>query len=74
GRPGPGLVSHMLVGKYCDHLPLERQSKIYAREGVDLHRSTLSVNHGDIRGHLPAQIGATLGMSVALWRVCSPHS
>jgi len=42
GRPGPGLVSHMLVGKFCDHLPLERQSKIYAREGVDLHRSTLS--------------------------------
>ena len=31
GRPGPGLVAHMLVGKYCDHLPLERQSKIYAR-------------------------------------------
>ncbi len=24
GRPGPGLVAHMLVGKYCDHLPLER--------------------------------------------------
>ncbi|WP_296939718.1 IS66 family transposase [Marivita sp. XM-24bin2] len=42
GRPGPGLVSHMLVSKYCDHLPLGRQSKIYAREGVDLHRSTLS--------------------------------
>ena len=42
GRPGPGLVAHMLVGKYCDHLPLERQSRIYAREGVDLHRSTLS--------------------------------
>jgi len=41
GRPGPGLVSHMLVGKYCDHLPLERQSGIYAREGVNLHRSTL---------------------------------
>lgn len=35
-------MAHMLVGKYCDHLPLERQSKIYAREGVDLHRSTLS--------------------------------
>ncbi|MBM1817369.1 IS66 family transposase [Pseudosulfitobacter pseudonitzschiae] len=42
GRPGPGLVSHMLIGKFCDHLPLERQSKMYAREGVDLHRSTLS--------------------------------
>ncbi len=42
GRPGPGLVAHVLVGKYCDHLPLDRQSRIYAREGVDLHRSTLS--------------------------------
>lgn len=42
GRPGPRLVAHVLVGKYCDHLPLDRQSRIYAREGVDLHRSTLS--------------------------------
>ncbi len=42
GRPGPGLLSHMLIGKYCDHLPLERQSKIFARAGVDLHRSTLT--------------------------------
>ena len=42
GRPGPGLLAHVLVGKYCDHLPLDRQSKIYAREKVDLHRSTLT--------------------------------
>lgn len=42
GRPGPGLLAHVLVGKYCDHLPLDRQSKIYAREQVDLHRSTLT--------------------------------
>ena len=42
GRPGPGLLAHVLVGKYCDHLPLERQSKIYAREQVDLYRSTLT--------------------------------
>ncbi len=40
GRPGPGLLAHVLVGKYCDHLSLDRQSKIYARENVDLHRST----------------------------------
>jgi len=33
-----------------------------------------SVNRGDKRGHLPAQNGATLGMSGALWRVCSSHS
>jgi hypothetical protein len=31
-----------LVGKYCDHLPLYRQSQIYAREGIDLDRSTLA--------------------------------
>ena len=42
GRPGPGLLAHVLVGKYCDHLPLDRQSKIFAREKVDLHRSTLT--------------------------------
>ncbi len=42
GRAGPGLLAHVLVGKYCDHLPLHRQSAIYAREKVDLHRSTLT--------------------------------
>ena len=42
GRPGPGLLAHVLVGKYCDHLPLYRQSEIYARNKVDLHRSTLT--------------------------------
>ena len=31
-----------MIGKYCDHLPLDRQSKIFARERVDLHRSTLT--------------------------------
>jgi len=42
GRPGPGLLAHVLVSKYADHLPLYRQSEIYAREGVDLERSTLA--------------------------------
>ncbi|MEQ8730134.1 MULTISPECIES: IS66 family transposase [Alphaproteobacteria] len=41
GRAGPGLLAHVLVGKYCDHVPLYRQSEIYAREKVELHRSTL---------------------------------
>jgi transposase len=39
---GPGLLAHVLVSKYCDHLPLYRQSEIYAREGVVLERSTLA--------------------------------
>jgi transposase len=38
---GPGLLAHVLVSKYCDHLPLYRQSEIYGRAGVDLERSTL---------------------------------
>lgn len=42
GRPGPSLLAHILVGKYCDHLPLDRQSKIFARENVHLPRSTLT--------------------------------
>jgi transposase len=35
GRPGPGLLAHVLVSKYADHLPLYRQSQIYEREGID---------------------------------------
>ncbi|WP_145144490.1 IS66 family transposase [Roseomonas gilardii] len=42
GRPGPGLLAHVLVSKYCDHLPLYRQSEIYARDGVDLPRGLLA--------------------------------
>ena len=42
GRPGPGLLAHVLVSKYADHLPLYRQSQIFARDGIDLERSTLT--------------------------------
>ena len=42
GRPGPGLLAHVLVSKYADHLPLYRQSQIFAREGIDLDRSTMA--------------------------------
>jgi transposase len=42
GLPGPGLLAHVLVSKFADHLPLYRQSDIFAREGIDLCRSTLA--------------------------------
>lgn len=42
GLPGPALLAHVLVGKFCDHLPLYRQSAIYARSQVELDRSTLA--------------------------------
>jgi len=41
GRATPATLAHLLVSKYCDHLPLYRQSEIYAREGLELDRSTL---------------------------------
>jgi len=42
GMAGPGLLAHVLVSKYADHLPLYRQEEIYAREGIELERSTLA--------------------------------
>ncbi len=38
GQAGAGLLAHVLVAKLCDHLPLFRQSKIYASHGVDPER------------------------------------
>ncbi|MCB1996971.1 MAG: IS66 family transposase [Rhodoferax sp.] len=49
GLPGPALLAHVMVGKYCDHQPLYRLSGIFARDGVVLDRSTLGgwVDQGD---------------------------
>jgi transposase len=41
--PAPGLLAHIVVGKYCDHLPLYRQEQIYQqRHGVNLPRQSLT--------------------------------
>jgi len=37
-----GLLAHVLVAKYADHLPLYRQETIYARAGAPIPRSTLA--------------------------------
>lgn len=43
GLAAPGLLAHILVSKYCDHLPLYRQEQIYAqRHGLNLPRQTLA--------------------------------
>src|SRR5688572_26230245 len=42
GLPTEALVAQVLVAKYADHLPLYRQSQIYARQGIALDRSTLA--------------------------------
>ena len=42
GLPTEGLIAHVLVSKYADHLPLYRQAQIYSRQGINLDRSTLA--------------------------------
>lgn len=42
GQAGPGLLAHVAIAKYCDHVPLYRQAEIYARDGVDLDRAMLA--------------------------------
>ena len=42
GLAGPGLLAHVLMSKYGDHLPLYRQQGIYERHGIELSRSTLA--------------------------------
>jgi transposase len=41
GLPGPGLLAHVIVSKYVDHLPLHRLERVYERQGLFLSRSTL---------------------------------
>ena len=41
GLPGPGLLAHVAVSKYADHLPLYRLEGIFKRQGVELTRSTM---------------------------------
>jgi len=50
--PTEGAIAHVLVSKYADHLPLYRQSQIYNRSGLDLHRSTLAGWVGKASFHL----------------------
>jgi transposase len=58
GLAGSGLLAHVLVSKYCDHLPLYRQSEIYARSGVELERSTLADWVGQCSALLAPLVGS----------------
>lgn len=63
GIPTPGLLAHLLVAKYADHLPLYRQALIFGRAGLAIPRSTLSAWVGacgaklqPLVDHLKAQV------------------
>src|SRR6266545_5693925 len=47
GLPTEATIAQVLVSKYADHLPLYRQAQIYARQGIELDRSTLADWVGD---------------------------
>lgn len=68
GRPGPGLLAHVLVSKYADHLPLYRQSQIYARESIELDRSALADRVGKSAA-LPEPLAGAIGRCD--WQACS---
>jgi len=60
GLAGPSQLAHVIVSKYADHLPLFRQSEIYARQEVEISRSTLAGWVGaasDLLGPLVEAIG-----------------
>src|SRR3954454_15319930 len=65
GRAGAGLLAHILVSKYDDHLPLYRQAEIFAREGVRLETSTLSGWVGASAAALPPLVNALTGAVMA---------
>jgi len=50
--PTEGMIAHVLVSKFADHLPLYRQAQIYVRSGIELHRSTLADWVGKASFHL----------------------
>jgi transposase len=52
GLPTEAMVAQVLVAKYADHLPLYRQAQIFARQGVNLDRSTLADWVGRAAWHL----------------------
>jgi transposase len=65
GMAGPGLLAHVLVSKYGDHLPLYRQQEMYAREGVELERSTMAAWVGGVSRLLEPLVEALRGHVMA---------
>jgi transposase len=52
GKPGPGLLAHIMVAKFDDHIPLYRLSEMYDRLGVDISRSVMADWVGRVSGLL----------------------
>ncbi len=69
GRAGPKLLAHILFSKYGLHLPLNRQSGVYGREGIDLDVSTLADWVGAAAATLMPLVEAIRGHVLAAERI-----
>ena len=67
GIAGPGLLAHVLVQKYADHLPLHRQERIFRREGLRLSRSTLC-------GFVQGSVALLVHIVEAMWEDAREHA
>lgn len=65
--PGPKLLAHIAVAKFCDHIPLYRQSDIYARSGLELDRATMAQWMGHL-AFLLAPLAEAVGKHVRAGR------
>ena len=66
GLPTEAMVASVLVAKYGWHLPLYRQAKMLASQGIDLDRSTLAFWVGYGGGGIDAAVRAAQGQSLGL--------
>lgn len=56
GKPGPGLLAHIMVAKFDDHIPLYRLSEMYDRLGIDISRSVMADWVGRVSDDTPVDV------------------
>ncbi|WP_160012620.1 IS66 family transposase [Rhizobium sp. 18055] len=69
GKPGPGLLAHIMVAKFDDHIPLYRLSEMYDRLGIDISRSVMADWVGRVSGLLAPLVLAIRAHIAALDRI-----
>lgn len=66
GKPGPGLLAHIMIAKFDDHIPLYRLSEMYERLGIDISRSVMADWVGRASSLLAPLVSATRAHSASL--------
>jgi transposase len=75
GRPGPALLAHVAVSKYCDGMPLYRQAAILEREGIEIDRATMAEWMGHVAWWvmpLAELLGRTVMAQPVIWTDDTP--